>query len=228
MPYRHLHRVAAALVLAAFALLAALPAVAASPDAHMWDADIAAFEAQDKANPPARGGVLFIGSSSIRMWTTLAQDFPGVDVVNRGFGGSEIRDSTRYASRLIKPHAPRLVVLYAGDNDLMNGRTPRQVEKDFKDFVQRVRRQAPDAGIAFISIKPSPSRVQLLDQARDANRRIARAAATLKGVDFIDVMTPMLDAQGQPRAELFLEDMLHLNAEGYRLWTATVRPYLGT
>lgn len=194
--------------------------------ANPWEADIAAFEAQDKIAPPARGGVVFVGSSSIRLWSTLAQDFPGVATLNRGFGGSEIRDSTRYASRLIAPHKPRLVLLYAGDNDLMNGRTPRQVEKDFVAFVKRVRQQTPDARIAFISIKPSPSRAQLLDQVRDANRRIARAAATLKGVDFIDVFTPMLDAAGQPRPELFVEDMLHLNAEGYRLWTRVVAPYL--
>ena len=207
-----------------FTLLA--PAAFAQDTANQWEADIAAFEAQDTIAPPARGGVVFVGSSSIRLWSTLAQDFPGVATLNRGFGGSEIRDSTRYASRLIAPHKPRLVLLYAGDNDLMNGRTPRQVEKDFVAFVKRVRQQTPDARIACISITPSPSRAQLLDQVRDANRRIARAAATLKGVDFIDVFTPMLDAAGQPRPELFVEDMLHLNAEGYRLWTRVVAPYL--
>lgn len=191
-----------------------------------WEADIAAFEAQDATQPPARGGVLFVGSSSIRMWDTLAQDFPDVAVINRGFGGSEIRDSTRYSARLIKPHQPRLVVLYAGDNDLMNGRTPRQVEKDFLAFVQRVRRDVPDVRIAFIAIKPSPSRAHLLDAARNANQRIARAAATLKGVEFIDVFTPMLGPNGQPRNELFLDDMLHLNAAGYALWTKIVGPYL--
>lgn len=198
----------------------------AAPAADPWAADMAAFEAQDRASPPTRGGVVFTGSSSIRLWTTLAEDFPGIDVINRGFGGSTIPDATRHAARLVTPHRPRLVVFYAGDNDLNGGRTPRQVEKDFVRFVQRLRRDNSDIRIAYIAIKPSPARAHLLDAARDTNRRIARAAATLKGVDFIDVFGPMLDAQGQPRRELFVEDMLHMNRDGYRLWTLLVAPYL--
>ena len=205
-----------------------LPAVAANAatGSDPWAADMAAFEAQDRATPPTRGGVVFVGSSSIRLWTTLAEDFPSIDVINRGFGGSTIPDATRHAARLVAPHKPRLVVFYAGDNDLNDGRTPRQVEKDFVRFVQRLRRDDGDIRIAYIAIKPSPARVHLLETARDTNRRIARAAATLKGVDFIDVFTPMLDADGQPRAELFVEDMLHMNREGYVLWTKLVAPYL--
>lgn len=198
----------------------------AAPAADPWAADMAAFEAQDRASPPTRGGVVFTGSSSIRLWDTLAEDFPGIDVINRGFGGSTIPDATRHAARLVTPHRPRLVVFYAGDNDLNDGRTPRQVEKDFVRFVQRLRRDNSDIRIAYIAIKPSPARAHLLDAARDTNRRIARAAATLKGVDFIDVFAPMLDAQGQPRRELFVEDMLHMNRDGYRLWTQLVAPYL--
>lgn len=196
------------------------------PASEVWAADIAAFEAQDDDHPPVAGGVVFIGSSSIRMWTTLAQDFPGVALVNRGFGGSEIRDATRYVDRIVAPHAPRLVVLYAGDNDLMNGRTPAQVADDFRAFVQRVRSHNASVRVAYIAIKPSPSRAQLLDAARDSNTRIAQVAGELGKVDVIDIFTPMLGADGQPRAELFLPDMLHLNAEGYRLWTRIVAPYL--
>lgn len=199
---------------------------AAQATADPWAADMAAFEAQDRASPPTRGGVVFTGSSSIRLWDTLAEDFRGIDVVNRGFGGSSIPDATRHAGRLVAPHKPRLVVFYAGDNDLNDGRTPRQVEKDFVRFVQRLRRDNSDIRIAYIAIKPSPARAHLLDAARDTNRRIARAAATLKGVDFIDVYTPMLGPDGQPRAELFVDDMLHMNREGYALWAKLVAPYL--
>jgi lysophospholipase L1-like esterase len=117
-------------------------------------------------------------------------------------------------------------VLYAGDNDLMSGRTPRQLERDFIDFVERVRRIDGNLRIAYIAIKPSPARLQLMDAARSANQRIERATEKLKGVDYIDIFTPMLDADRQPRADLFLEDRLHLNAEGYRLWTRLVAPYL--
>lgn len=214
------------LLFALVALLLVSGAHAQNAPPEQWEPDIAAFEAQDKATPPTRGDIVFIGSSSIRMWTTLAADFPGLPVVNRGFGGSEIRDSTRYAKRILARHKPRLVVMYAGDNDLMAGRTPRQVEKDFIAFVTRVRQDNPGVQVLYIAIKPSPSRAQLLDAVRDANKRVARAAAELKGVDFVDVFTPMLDAAGQPRAELFLEDMLHMNPAGYALWARLVAPYL--
>ena len=183
------------------------------------------FAERDAASPPPKGAVLFIGSSSIRLWDTLASDFPGVSVINRGFGGSEIRDSTWYADRIVVPYAPRQVVLYAGDNDLFSGRSPVQVRDDFRAFVQRVRRDLPQVEIAYIANKPSPSRANLLDLQRQANALIKADATRLK-VNFIDVFTPMLDAQGQPREELFLLDRLHMNAAGYEVWKQAVRPYL--
>lgn len=191
-----------------------------------WEQDMRQFEAADaQSPPPPRGAVLFIGSSSIRMWDTLAQDFPGVPVINRGFGGSELRDSTWYADRIIVPYAPRQIVLYAGDNDLSAGRTPQQLLEDFRAFVQRVRRDLPRTRIAYISTKPSPSRAQLLAVQREANA-LVQAEAKRLGVDYIDVFTPMLDAQGQPDASLFIGDRLHMNAAGYALWRRLVAPYL--
>ena len=183
------------------------------------------FTERDAASPPPKGAVLFIGSSSIRLWDTLASDFPGVSVINRGFGGSEIRDSTWYAGRIVVPYVPRQVVLYAGDNDLFSGRSPVQLRADFRAFVQRVRRDLPKAEIAYIANKPSPSRANLLDLQRQANALIKADAARLK-VDFIDVFTPMLDAQGQPREELFLQDRLHMNPAGYEVWKQAIGPYL--
>ena len=120
-----------------------------------WETDMQRFEAADAQSPPPRGGVLFIGSSSIRFWDTLAQDFPGVPVINRGFGGSELRDSTWYADRIIVPYAPRQILIYAGDNDLNAGRTPQQLRADFIAFVERVRRDLPEAkrlGVDYIDI----------------------------------------------------------------------------
>ena len=191
-----------------------------------WAEDMARFAAADAAQPPPHGAVLFIGSSSIRMWDTLARDFPGTAVINRGFGGSEIRDSTWYAGRIIVPYRPRQIVLYAGDNDLASGRSPQQLRDDFLAFVRRVRRDLPDVPIAFVSCKPSPSRLRLLDAQRQANALIRAEAAKLPHVDYVDVFSPMLDAAGQPRAELFLDDRLHMNAAGYALWRATLAPYL--
>jgi len=182
-----------------------------------WEADMQRFAALDAQSPPPKGAVLFVGSSSIRMWDSLAADFPGQKVINRGFGGSEVRDSTWYADRIVIPYAPRLVVLYAGDNDLNAGRTPQQVRDDFVAFVTRVRRDLPHTRIAYISIKPSPSRAQLLPQIIQANALIKQAASGMKQVDFLDVFTPMLGSDGQPQPALFREDMLHMTPAGYAI-----------
>lgn len=191
-----------------------------------WAKDMDAFAAQDAANPPPRHAVLFIGSSSIRMWSTLAQDFAGTPVINRGFGGSEVRDSTYYADRIVVPYQPREIVFYAGDNDLAAGRSVQQVVQDTFAFIARVRRDLPGVPVVYLSIKPSPSRAQLLPQIRQVNAQIAARAARLQGVHFVDVFTPMLGADGQPRRELFREDMLHMTPEGYAIWTRALKPYV--
>lgn len=190
-----------------------------------WETDMQRFAAEDARSPPPRGGVVFTGSSSIRLWETLAQDFPDVPVINRGFGGSELRDSTWYADRTIVPYAPRQIVIYAGDNDLHSGRTPQQLRADFIAFVERVRRDLPKAKIAYISTKPSPSRAQLLPVQREANA-LVQAEARRLGVDYIDIFTPMLDAAGQPDEALFVEDRLHMNAAGYAIWQRVISPYV--
>jgi lysophospholipase L1-like esterase len=200
-----------------------IPAQVSNP---AWEEDMARFETADAAHPPPQHGIVFVGSSSIRFWDTLASDFPGQPVINRGFGGSEIRDSTWYADRIVIPYAPRLVVFYAGDNDLAAGRTPAQVRDDFVAFVQRVHKDLPDTRIAYISIKPSPSRAQLIPQVIEANNLIRHAASRLPHVDFIDVYTRMLDATGQPRPELFREDQLHMTRAGYEIWRDAVAPEL--
>lgn len=190
-----------------------------------WAQDMQRFAEQDQQQPPPRDAVLFVGSSSIRLWDTLAQDFAGTPVINRGFGGSEVRDSTWYADRIIYPYQPATVVLYAGDNDLANGRTPEQVGQDTAVFIQRVQKHLPKTRIVIISTKPSPSRANLLDAQRLANARVQREAQR-RGAVFVDVFTPMLDAQGQPRESLFIQDRLHMNAAGYAIWKQLLTPYL--
>lgn len=205
---------------------AATPKIPEQVSNPAWEEDMQRFAQADAAHPPKPGGVLFVGSSSIRFWQSLASDFPGVDTLNRGFGGSEIRDSTWYADRVVVPYKPRLIVFYAGDNDLNSGRSPQQLHEDFLAFVTRVRRDLPGVRIAYLAIKPSPARAALLPKVTEANALIRKAAAGLKQVDFIDVYTPMLGKDGQPRAELFGPDQLHMNAAGYALWRDIVRPYL--
>lgn len=201
------------------------PRVPQQVSSLVWEQDMQRFAAADAATPPPTGAMLFIGSSSIRRWETLAADFPGVAVVNRGFGGSEIRDSTWYAGRIVVPQAPRQVVLYAGDNDLASGRIPMQLRDDFRSFVQRLRRDLPGVEIAYISNKPSPARASLLAAQRQANALIKADARCLR-VDYVDVFTPMLDAGGQPREDLFVGDRLHLNSAGYALWREVLAAYI--
>jgi lysophospholipase L1-like esterase len=193
---------------------------------NQWEAEIRAFEAAERTNPPPAGAVVFVGSSSIRLWQTLAQDFPEHRVVNRGFGGSQLRDAVNHADRIVTPCKPRLVVLYAGDNDLASGKTPAQVLADFQAFVAKVHAALPETRVAFISIKPSPKRWHLADQVRAVNRLIADFTRGSNRLEFIDVFTPMLGADGRPQPELFVADDLHLNAKGYELWRKIIAPRL--
>ena len=202
---------------------AAEPARAASP----FDAAFAAFAADDASHPHPAGGVLFVGSSSIRLWSDLEDQFKDLPVViKRGFGGSQLSDCVKNLNRLVVRYRPRTVLVYAGDNDLAAGTTPDEVLRRFDAFVDGVHRELPDTEIAYISIKPSPLRIGLLRQIRETNALIRDYTAGHRNVAFIDVYTPMLDASGQPRRELFRADALHLNADGYALWKRVIAPHV--
>jgi lysophospholipase L1-like esterase len=210
-------------ICAALALLVASLAFAAP---EKWTAAIDKFTQADAANPPPRNAVVFVGSSSIVKWSSLAQDFPGVKVINRGFGGSQLEDSVFYADRIVIPYKPRTVVLYAGDNDLNSGKTPETVLADFKAFIAKIHAKLPDTRIVYIAIKPSPSRWKIKDQVVRANTLIAAECARDKRLAFADVYTPMLNPKGEPRPELFVKDMLHMNEAGYAVWKPVVAPLL--
>lgn len=205
------------------ALLLGAPALA-TPD--KWAADIDKFTAADAAQPPAAGGVVFVGSSSIRLWSTLAGDFPGVPVINRGFGGSEMADSAFYADRIVIPYKPRLVVVYAGENDIASGKSPETVLADFRAFRAKVHAAAPRTRIIFLGIKESPSRAKVRAQVQAANKLITADCASDLHCTFVDVATPLLTAGGDYRPELFKDDRLHLNPAGYVIWTRVLAPYL--
>jgi len=186
-----------------------------------WETAIARFEQQDRKEPPPKNGVLFVGSSSIRLWD-LRKSFPGKSYLNRGFGGSEIADSIHFADRLIMKHEPRIVILYAGDNDLDRGKTPERVHADFKAFAAKIHSELPRTGILFIAIKPSLRRWKLVDSIREANRLIGTTCGTDKRLSFVDIFRPMLGTDGRPRPELFVKDGLHLSEAGYKLWSSKV------
>ena len=186
--------------------------------------EVALFEASDKTNPPPRNAVLFVGSSTIRRWQNLSADFPGVTVIQRGVGGSQAEEILHYTPRIVLPYKPRLIVFYAGDNDLQEGRTPEMVVQSFKDFVALVHRELPDTKIAFVSIKPSLSRIALIDKMRSANATIRNYIATDPKLIYVDVFNPMLGEDGMPLKNIFVEDGLHMNAAGYAIWRAVLQP----
>ena len=194
------------------------------PPPTRFEADIRAFEAADHQRPPPKGGIVFIGSSSIKNWTNVAADFPGLPILNRGFGGSTLADAVYYEDRILLSYHPRLVVLYAGDNDIEMGRSPERVARDYRAFVARLRSGLPRARLVFVSIKPSPARRAVIDRARQANRLIRAEVARDSLASYVDVFTPMLDPAGQPRSELFLPDSLHMNRAGYLLWRSRLAP----
>jgi lysophospholipase L1-like esterase len=193
-------------------------------EAQRFEDEIASFEAADRISPPPKGSVLFVGSSSIRVWPNLNADFPGIAVLQRGFGGSTLDEVDHYAPRIVLPYCPRLIVLYACDNDLAEGRTPEQILADFKTFVGLVRPSMPQTRVVFVSIKPSTARVALLGKMRETNALLRQYIATDPSLTYVDVFTPMLAGTGIPRGDLFQSDGLHMNAQGYAIWRGLLQP----
>jgi len=191
-----------------------------------WEPEVAAYEAQDRAAPPPKHGVLFAGSSTVRLWKTLAADFPGVPVINRGFGGTEIVDSTHFAGRLIFPHEPRAIFLRAGVNDLHDGKSPAQVFADFREFVAAIHARLPETEIWFIGLCPTIARWTEAEANRELNGLVEQWARNAPRVHYIDAWSVSLDDAGRPRPELFAPDKLHLSPEGYRRLAERVRPFV--
>lgn len=195
------------------------------PDPARFESDIQAFEAWDRKNSPPRDAVLFVGSSSIRMWPT-AESFPGLAVINRGFGGSHASDVNDFAERIVLKYAPRMIVFYAGDNDIAAGKPPEQVAGDFERFVDLVHAKLPNVKIIYLPIKPSLARWKLWPQIKESNALVAKFVDGKRLLAYVDTATPMLGANGQPRPELFIQDGLHMNAQGYQIWSDLLRDKL--
>jgi lysophospholipase L1-like esterase len=198
---------------------------APSPDPARFASEIEAFESYDRKNSWPADAILFVGSSSIRLWQT-AESFPKLPVINRGFGGSHTRDVNHFADRIVLKYRPRVIVFYCGDNDIFSGIPPEQVFADFQEFVSMVRSTMPATRIIYLSIKPSPSRWKLWPQMQKANKFVSELAQREHHLTYVDIATPMLGDDGKPRGELFLDDGLHLNATGYRLWSNILASHL--
>jgi len=196
----------------------------ADPHAQ-WEKAIADFEARDQSQPPVPGGVLFLGSSSIRMWD-LEKSFPGLNTINRGFGGSQISDSLHFFGRLVPPCKPSTIVFYAGDNDIARGKTAEEVAEDFKALAARVWEALPETQVLFIGIKPSIARWNLYPEMKKVNEAVRQMAQGEPRLRLIDVEPGMIGEDGQPRKEMLEKDGLHMTEAGYALWTRLVLPYL--
>ncbi len=215
----------------ALAQEAVLPATktAAAPTKkpERFEPEIAAFEKWDSQNAFPKDGILFVGSSSVRLWQS-AEAFPGLPVINRGFGGSTIPDSTHFADRIIFKYKPRTIVFYAGDNDIAGGRSPDRVVADYEAFAKAVHEKLPETKLIYIAIKPSVLRWKLWPKIQETNTRIEKLTKQNDHELYVDIATPMLGSDGQPRKELLRKDGLHMNPQGYEIWNKALAPVLSS
>ena len=194
-------------------------------DPKRFDEDIKKFQKLDKQKP-SEGEILFVGSSSIRFWYTLQEDFPDYEVLNRGFGGSHMSDLLYYVDQLVLKYKPRKVFIYEGDNDINDQEDSSAILREAKEIVHKIHQVLPETKIMFISAKPSIARWTLKNQYLQLNYRLQSYANECSYLDYIDVWTPMLDSRGNPRTDIFVEDKLHMNAKGYEIWQKAIEPYL--
>ena len=210
-----------------FILLCFQTAVAYSQEQKPYWNEIKAFQLQDSLQPQPKGAILFVGSSSFRLWKDVDKAFPGHTIINRGFGGSSLPHLIQYADEIIFQYQPKQIVIYCGENDLTaEGITGDTVFQRFKNLFSIIRNRLTNVPIVFVSIKPSPSRWHLKGKMITANRLIKNFLATKKNTAFVNVWALMLDKNGKPREELFVADRLHMNDEGYAVWTKKLKPYL--
>ena len=205
----------------------------AFPNLHAQDtppfySDIQSFKKQDSLHFPPSNSILFVGSSSFTKWTDIQDYFPGYKIINRGFGGSSLPDVIRYADDIIFPYNPKQVVIYCGENDLAGSDTVTAniVFSRFTQLFDLIRNRLPGVPIAFVSLKPSPSRLHLMQKEADANTIIKDFLKNKKNAAFIDVYSKMLNADGSPVKDIFIEDNLHMNAKGYAIWKKLIEPFL--
>jgi lysophospholipase L1-like esterase len=194
---------------------------AQEPKADRWEKDIAAFEDQDKAGPPPQNEIVFVGSSSIRLWKS-SEAFPDLKIINRGFGGSEMGDAAKYAERIILPYKPRIVVVFAGGNDVNAGKSPEQVADAFKSLVGKIHGALPKTRVYFISLFPNVKRRAQDGKCCKANELIEAFTKSDPRLGYIDTASKMRAADGGPRPELLREDGLHMNDDGYKIWNEMV------
>ena len=213
--------------LALLLLIFSTAIVAQDTKPPFWN-DIQSFKKQDSLKFPAKGQILFTGSSSFTKWKDVQDYFPGYPIINRGFGGSTLPDLIRYTPDVIYPYQPKQIVIYCGENDFASSDTVSvtTVVNRFKTLFALIRNKYRDVPLAYVSMKPSPSRAHLMAKYVEANRIIKEFLEKQPKTAFIDVYSKMLKPDGQPMDDIFLEDRLHMTAKGYAIWQKIMQPYL--
>ena len=214
------------LLLLATVALAESPKPKAVTGPEKWESNIKAFEKADAETPPPANGIEFVGSSTMVKWKSLKEDFPGLPVFNRGFGGSQSSDVLFYFDRVILKYKPKTIVFYAGGNDLAAGKKAEEVVTTWKELMARLTKELPETKVIYLSIRPSVKRVNLMAEEKKTNDAIRAMIEGQKNIQFVDLTPALITPEGQPNAALLVEDMLHLNAEGYKVLTKIVTPLL--
>jgi len=228
-----LHRIAIVLALNVGVLVVlALYVVRMSSSAPaVWERQIRRFQKADRQSFPRAGGIVFTGSSTIRLWGSLQKDIALGPVLNRGFGGAQIHQVTHFSDRILVPYQPTVIVFYAGENDIAGvmfskRKTAAEVRDAYATFCQKIHQQLPEVWIYFISIKPPRARLKSWPEMQRANTLIRELCTRDRRLHYVDVVPAMLDAEGRPRRDVFRWDGIHLNDKGYALWASIVKPIL--
>lgn len=188
-----------------------------------YEDEIVAFEMHDLVSMPEQHQILLVGSSTIRLWKTYKEDMAGYYVINRGFGGSTMSDVNEYFDRIVSKYLPKYIFVYVGDNDLASGKSPEEVINDFKIFGEKVKKSLPKTKVAFGSVRPSLSRLQMLEKQKRFNQLLQSFCKQSKKYQFIDMQKDFYLPNGELMQDIFIEDKLHLNEKGYKIWTAAIR-----
>jgi len=193
---------------------------------NAFENEIRNYEKQDSIALPKKGQILFIGSSSFRIWKTFSTDLAGISAINRGFGGSTMTDALYYFDRMVVKYAPSTVVVYEGDNDLAKGKSPEELAKEYEDFSNRLKKALPKTKLVYLAVRPSLSRIAIVDKQKQFNGWLEKYCKSQKGRFFLDMHSPFYLPDGTLMPDIFVADRLHLNEKGYQIFSAKIREFI--
>jgi lysophospholipase L1-like esterase len=219
----------ASLLLAALAAMAEAQATppATAPAGNRFEPNVRLYEESDKQSMPPAGAILLVGDSQFFRWKTVNEDLPGYTIINRGIDSFQTSDVNYFFDRLVTPYKPRMIIMHAGGNDVHTGKTTAQILTDYRTFVGKVRKILPTVPILISSTTPGPARWDEADKRKELNKALKDYAATEKNIQFVDLWDAMLTPDGKPREDLWVEDRIHPNHEGYLIRVRIMKPMLG-